>query len=78
MSKYDKYKDNDIFPHKHCPICSNIVPEEDSEFGEYCSLECASKTQVQKKSKRKRWILLGGSYVVVIAVLIVLMILNNR
>ena len=78
MSKYDKYKDNDVFPHKHCPICSNLTPEEETEFGEYCSAECAGFNKSKKKGKRKRTIFMVGSYVIMIGVFIVLMIVNNQ
>lgn len=77
-SKYSKYKEkNDIFPHKHCSICFKLIPEEDWEFGEYCSLECQNQTESQKKGKKKRTIFMIGSYAVMIVVFIVITIINR-
>lgn len=78
MSKYEKYKEESILPHKHCPICNNLTPEEGTEFGEYCSAECAGFNKSKKKGKRKRNIIMISSYVIMVVVFIVLMLLNNR
>ncbi len=79
MSKYDQYKSKStVFPHKHCPKCSKMVPEEEGQFGEYCSAECAGYFKTQKKSKRKRTFLFIGLYAVAIIVFVVLAILQQN
>ena len=70
FQKYKKYKDQDIYPHKHCPVCKKMVPEEGSEFGEYCSPECAGVPKHKKKKNRKRIIFIIVGYVVMFGVLI--------
>ncbi len=48
-SKYQQYTENYIYPHKHCPVCSKMIGEDET----YCSPECEGKTkQKGKKSKR--------------------------
>ena len=79
MSKYDQYKSKStVFPHKHCPKCSKMVPEEEGQFGEYCSAECAGYFKTKKKSKRKRTFLFIGLYAVAIIVFVVLAILQQN
>ncbi|MHA1647369.1 MAG: DUF2116 family Zn-ribbon domain-containing protein [Promethearchaeota archaeon] len=74
--KFEKYKKSEIFPHKHCPVCNKMVPEEGSEFGEYCSEECQASIKKGKKSKKRQWIIMIGAYVVVFAVMIVIFVVN--
>ncbi|MHA1719572.1 MAG: DUF2116 family Zn-ribbon domain-containing protein [Promethearchaeota archaeon] len=77
-SKYAQYKDkNTIYPHRHCTVCNNMVPEEDSEFGEFCSLECSGSIRQQKKGKKKKRILMFGFYGLVAAVFIIVIILTQ-
>jgi len=54
-----------------------MVPEEEGEFGEYCSAECAGFFKTQKKNKKKRTFLFIGLYGVAIIVFVVLAILGN-
>ncbi|RLI62858.1 MAG: DUF2116 family Zn-ribbon domain-containing protein [Promethearchaeia archaeon] len=77
MSKYDKYKNDGIFPHKHCPICFKIIPEEGTEYGEYCSAECAGVKKTEKKSKKRRYIIMFASYGIMIVVFVIMMILSR-
>jgi len=55
-----------------------MVPEEEGEFGEYCSAECAGFFKTQKKNKRKKTFLFIGLYGVAIIVFVVLAILGNN
>lgn len=78
MSKYHQYKDKKaVYPHKHCPICSNMVSEEGGLYNEYCSAECANHNKGEKKSKRKRTFIFVGIYAVMIIVFVVFFLLNN-
>ncbi|MHA1856565.1 MAG: DUF2116 family Zn-ribbon domain-containing protein [Promethearchaeota archaeon] len=78
MSKYDQYKNKAaVFPHKHCPKCNKMVPEEGGQYGEYCSAECAGYYKEKKKKKRLRTIIFIGLYAVAIIVLIVLSFLHK-
>ena len=78
-SKYNKYKDlESVFPHKHCSVCKKMIPEEGSAFEEYCSLECSGQVIGKKKSKRKRTIIMVGSYAVMIIVFIIIAITSSN
>lgn len=77
-SKYDQYREKDaIFPHKHCPVCSHMVPEEGGEYGEYCSLECQGYVKGQKKGKKRQTLFMIIAYVVMIGALVLVMFLNR-
>ncbi len=69
-SKYDKYRSSEIYPHKHCLICKKMIPEEDNEYGEYCSEECAGIPKTKKKKNRKRIIYMVIGYFVVFGAII--------
>lgn len=78
-SKYEKYRKNDIYPHKHCNVCKKLIPEEENPYGDYCSPECKGIPIEKKKKNKKRIFYLVGGYVIVFGVLIGLTIFfNNR
>lgn len=68
MSKYQQYKDEYIFPHKHCPICTKMI-EEDQDF---CSPECEAKTKTKDKKQKKQIYIFVGIYAIAIVVFIIL------
>nr|MDO8086290.1 DUF2116 family Zn-ribbon domain-containing protein [Candidatus Sigynarchaeum springense] len=79
MSKPQKKRYSDamaekIFPHKHCSICTKMIPE----FGDgYCSAQCRGyDKQKSQKDKRKWliWIIAGVS----IAFVLILMLTLGR
>ncbi len=77
-SKFDKYKDKDtVYPHKHCSVCNNMIPEEDNEFGEFCSAECSGTTKTVKQGKKKKIILMAGIYIVVLTIFIIITSLGD-
>ena len=54
MSKFERYKkgmEAEIYPHKHCKKCGQMIDESVS----YCE-ECYKKMQEKKKKRRFRWI----------------------
>ncbi len=74
MSKYQKYAEDEnyIFPHRHCPVCNGVCPEDK----QYCSDECRLKTiQKKKGSKKKTYIMIAvwGGVIAVFIILILLM-----
>ena len=76
-SKYAQYREKKlIYPHRHCSVCNNMIPEEDSEFGEYCSPECSGSIKQQKQGKKKKRILMFGLYGLTAVVLVVVLILT--
>lgn len=53
MSKFERYKkaiETEIYPHKHCKNCGEMIDEGIS----YCE-ECYKKMLEKKKKKRFRW-----------------------
>ena len=78
-SKYNQYKDiESVFPHKHCSVCKKMIPEDDGEFEEYCSAECSGQILGQKKNKKKRNIIMVGSYAVMIVVFIIIALTSSN
>jgi predicted nucleic acid-binding Zn ribbon protein len=55
-----------------------MVPEDEGQFGEYCSAECAGFFKAKKKNKRKRTLLFVGLYAVAIIVFVVLAIIGQN
>ncbi|MHA1727798.1 MAG: DUF2116 family Zn-ribbon domain-containing protein [Promethearchaeota archaeon] len=75
--KFKKYQDgskqSEIFPHKHCSVCSRMIPPDQ----EYCSDECRLKTNYKKKTqKKKNYRTFGIIAFVIVAVIIVMVILG--
>lgn len=77
-SKYEKYKLSAIYPHKHCIICNKMISEDDNEFGEYCSMECANIPKEKKKKKWRQRIFLIVGYFVFFGIIIGVTYLLNR
>ena len=78
-SKYGQYQDKKaIYPHRHCTVCNNMIPEENSEYGEYCSLECSGSIKQQKQGKKKKRILTFAFYGLVAVVFVVVIILTQQ
>ena len=67
-NKYLQYKDEGIFPHKHCPACTKMIPEDE----EYCSAECAGHSKTKEKGQKKK--IFGFVIVYVIAITIFIVI----
>ena len=77
-SKYVQYRDKKlIYPHRHCKVCNKMIPEENSEFGEYCSPECSGSTKQKKQGKKKKRILMFSFYGIVAVVLVVIILLTR-
>lgn len=74
-SKYDKYSYNaEIFPHKHCPVCNKMIPEDE----DYCSEECRMIATKEEKGSKKKIIIFVVIYIVVIvAMFLVLFKMNS-
>jgi predicted nucleic acid-binding Zn ribbon protein len=74
-SKFEKYSggSDDVYPHKHCPVCNGMMSEEE----EYCSPECAGINKQKGKGKKRKIILFAGIYGVVIIAFILFMIFTR-
>jgi len=81
MSKGYKFKkhqesssSSDLFLHKHCDVCNRMIPPDQV----YCSVDCKSKIETEKKVKKKKnYKTYGIVAFVVIAVIIVIVLLPN-
>jgi predicted nucleic acid-binding Zn ribbon protein len=76
--KYKKYKKGklyNVYPHTHCPVCKRMV--DNSDFGEFCSEDCAGLKQEKKKTKKKRIFYVVGGYILLFGVLIGITFLIN-
>ena len=72
-SKYQQYTENYIYPHKHCPVCSKMIGEDET----YCSPECEGKTkQKGKKSKRQIFMFVGIYAVTIVGIIALLFFLK--
>ena len=68
--KYKKYSyDAEIFPHKHCPVCNRMMPEDQ----DYCSEECRLIATKEKKGSKKKIALFVIIYVAVIAAMFIVL-----
>lgn len=70
MSKYKRYDDAPVRPHKHCAArgCWNMI----SEDATYCSKECEERsTQKQQRSKKGIFAIVGvyAAFIVVFVVI---------
>ncbi len=81
MSKYSKGKfakysevNEEVFPHKHCPVCNGMMPETE----EFCSPECGGVEKQKGKGKKRKIILFASIYGVVIIAFVIFMIFSNR
>ncbi len=75
QSKFQKYSgiNEEIFPHKHCPVCNGMMEESE----EYCSAQCGGAEKQKGKKKKRKIILFAGIYGVVIIAFILFMIFSQ-
>ncbi len=71
VSAIKKYRSTEIFPHKHCPRCKEMIPEDE----EYCSEECKAIVESKDKKGKKTIFIFIGIYAVVLVVMILFMVL---
>jgi predicted nucleic acid-binding Zn ribbon protein len=69
MSAMKKYRSTEIFPHKHCPRCKEMI----SEDQEYCSDECKIMVEAKDKKGKKTIFIFIGIYAVVLVVMLIFM-----
>ncbi len=52
--RYADTSSEKIFPHKHCGICSKMIPE----FGDgYCSAQCRDYDKQKSSKSKKKWLI---------------------
>ena len=73
FQKYNKYKTEMVFPHKHCSVCNRMVSEEENEFGEFCSADCAGSKKLNKKKSKKKYIYMFVGYGIMIGIFLIVM-----
>jgi predicted nucleic acid-binding Zn ribbon protein len=68
MSKYNQYKEDQLYHHKHCPTCNKMIPEDD----DYCSKGCMGHSERKDKGNKKK---IGGFVLVYVVVIVTFIII---